>query len=267
MGEEILAKEPLKPDARIHWGAQESQFGDLFLPGGTEPHPVVVAIHGGFWRKEFDLEHLSHLCAALARSGYAVWSLEYRRLGQKGGGWPGTFADAAAGTDHLHRIAAEHRLDLDHVVSLGHSAGGHLALWLGARKRLPPGNPFQPIPILPLRGVVGLAAVSDLAQGFRLELSDGVVDDLLGGSPAEVPARYALASPAALLPLGVPQRIVHGEDDDIVPFEMSAQYFADAKKAGDPAVLDAIGDAGHFELIDPASNAWPAVLGAVRALI
>jgi acetyl esterase/lipase len=267
MSDDILERPPPKADAHIAYGAQPSQFGELFLPKGSGPHPVVIAIHGGFWRVQYDLHHLGHLCAALAHAGYAVWSLEYRRLGEAGGGWPGTFEDVATGAAHLQQIAMAHNLDMNHTISLGHSAGGHLALWLAARHKLAPTNPFNAIPKLTLRGVVPLAAVSDLVLGARLGLSGSVVEALLGGAPDVVPDSYALASPSALLPLGVGQHIVHGVRDDIVPYQMSRLYSEAARKAGDAAVLDTIDNAGHFELIDPESSAWPTVAAAVRALI
>jgi acetyl esterase/lipase len=267
MSEDILDRPPPAADVRLPYGTDPSQFGELFLPPGTGPHPLVVAIHGGYWRARYDLRHLAHLCVALRRAGLAVWSLEYRRLGQQGGGWPGTFEDVARGAAHVKEIAAAYRLDLHRTITLGHSAGGHLALWLAARRKLPPDNPFRATPTLPLRGVIGLAAVSDLRLGAELRLSSGVVLELLGGGPQEVPGRYAQASPADLLPLGVAQRLLHGEADDVVPFDMSRRYAALARHWGDDAALVAIPQAGHFELIDPDSLAWPTVLGAVKAII
>lgn len=260
MSEDILSRPPAKPDAHVAYGTAPSQFAELFLPKGAGPHPVVVALHGGFWRARYDLTHFSHLCAALAAQGYAVWSVEYRRLGEPGGGWTGTFDDAATGAGSVRSVAAQYQLDLKRVVTLGHSAGGHLALWLAARSRL-----NHVAPTLPVRGVVALAAVSDLALGAELGLSNGVVKELLGGTPKEVPERYHQASPSQLLPLGVPQQLLHGTTDDIVPLEMSRRYAEAARKAGDQVTLVPVEKAGHFELIDPLSFAWPRVLEAVAA--
>jgi len=261
---DILTRPPPAADVRIPYGPHASQFGELYLPKSPGPHPVVVAVHGGFWRAQYDLRHLSHLCAALAREGFAVWSLEYRRLGEVGGGWPGTFEDVAAGAAFLQTLAAKYALDVKRTVTLGHSAGGHLALWLAARRRLPSANPFHATPILHAKGVVALAAVSDLALGEQWQLSAGVVRDLLAGTPAEVPDRYAIASPAQLIPFGVTSELVHGRLDQMVPFDMSVRYVERARKAHDPATLVAIDAVGHFELIDPESAAWPVVLQAVR---
>jgi len=266
MSQDILTLPAPAADERIAYGADPAQFGDLRLPAGPGPHPVVVAVHGGFWRARYDLTHLGHLCAALTARGFATWSLEYRRLGQPGGGWPGTFADVARGLDALAALAASRPLDLGRCVVLGHSAGGQLALWLAARPRIPPDSPLHaPAPLVP-RGVIALAAVADLRRGSALRLSSGVVDELLGGPPEAFPERYAAASPLELLPLGVPQVLIHGTDDANVPYELSAGYAARARVLGDAVELVTLGAMAHFEPIDPRSAAWPSVLDAVRAL-
>src|SRR5579872_5792979 len=131
----VLETAAPRADARLRYGPDPLHFGDLRLPGGTGPHPVVVMVHGGFWRARFNLEYAGHLCAALAALGIATWNVEYRRLGDTGGGWPGTLLDVAAAADHLRTLAAPYHLDLSRVVAMGHSAGGHLALWLAARRR------------------------------------------------------------------------------------------------------------------------------------
>jgi acetyl esterase/lipase len=193
----------------------------------------------------------------------ATWTIEYRRIGDPGGGWPGTLADVAAAADHLRAIAPAYNLDLDRVTTVGHSAGGHLALWLAARARLPAGHALAAPDPLPVRRAVGLAAVSDLRMCWELRLSNGVVGEFLGGSPDTVPARYAVASPAALLPLGVPQVLIHGTEDDSVPFAMSAVYRDTAVAAHDPVTLIPLPGLEHFALIDPESAAWPVVRAAV----
>ncbi|WP_163990122.1 alpha/beta hydrolase family protein [Pyxidicoccus caerfyrddinensis] len=263
----VLDTPPPAADARIPYALLEHQFGDLRLPTGPGPHPVVVVIHGGFWRAKYDLEHIGHLCAELTRQGFATWSLEFRRVGHEGGGWPGTLEDVALGTDFLRTLACSHPLDLSRVVAMGHSAGGHLAMWLGARQRLPAGGPLHRVDPLPLRGVVSLAGAMDLERVFELRLSEGIVEEFLGGSPARVPERYRLASPAALQPLGLPQVLVHGTEDDTVPVSMSEAFHARGRELGDPVRLVVLPGAGHFEVIDPRSREWPQVVEAVRSLL
>ncbi len=224
-------------------------LGELTLPedAGTGPYPVVVFIHGGFWREAFDLSHGRPLCGALTKLGFAVWSLEYRRLGMPGGGWPGTLDDVREAALHLNVLAREHPLDLGRVVAAGHSAGGQLALWLAAQNAIE------------LRGVVSLAGVADLRRGWELGLSRGVVGEFLGGSPEEVPERYAAASPIELLPVSVPQRVVHGTADSVVPFEIG-ERFAVASWNGELVPLEGT---GHSELIDPATKEWVVVRDSI----
>jgi dipeptidyl aminopeptidase/acylaminoacyl peptidase len=240
----ILELPPPKADARLAYGTDPNQFGDLRLPPGPGPHPLVIFIHGGFWKAAYDLNHAGHLCAALTAAGAATWNLEYRRLGNPGGGWPGTFEDVLHGAEFATRVLAKkYPIDGTRVVAAGHSAGGHLALWLAAR------HPIE------LRAVTPLAGVSDLRRAWALQLSQGIVGKLLGGSPEEVPERYSAASPVELLPIPVPQRLIHGSADDIVPFAMSEQFAAASRNAR----LTPLAGAGHFDLIDPRSAAWATV--------
>ncbi len=267
MSGNILDLAPPPDGIHLAYGSDAQQFGELRLPTGPGPHPVVVVIHGGYWRAAYDLKHIGHLCVALTRTGLATWNLEYRRLGNPGGGWPGTFNDVAAGIDYLRTVAPQYGLDLGRVVVIGHSAGGELALWAGARGRIAASDPLYTAQPLPLRGVVGLAPVADLRRGWELGLSSGVVGDLLGGDPTAVPAHYRDTSPRELLPLGLPQRLIHGTADNIVPFTISEGYTQAAKAAGDDARLLPLADLGHFELIDPRSTAWPTVRDTVAALL
>jgi acetyl esterase/lipase len=249
-----------------HYGDGPEQLGELWparvTPGDDGPHPVVVLVHGGYWRSRYRLDLMHALAADLQRRGLAVWNLEYRRMDSPGGGWTGTFDDVAAGFDFLGDLADRHRLDLGRVAVVGHSAGGHLALWLAGRPRLE-GGPGAP-PLLPPALVVALAGICDLEEACRLHLSDGAVVQLLGGGPLERAEVYRQASPAALLPLGVPQILVHGTADDAVPFEISKRYAAAARAAGDACELIALDGVDHNALIDPASEAWHLTAGRLE---
>ncbi len=200
-------------DHRIAYGSDANQFGELRLPKGAGPHPVVTVIHGGFWRAANDLGRTGHMSAALTSRGFASWNIEYRRIGQRGGGWPGTMEDAGAAVDHLRRIAVEYKLDLRCVVVAGHSAGGHLALWLATRKGAD----------VKVAVAVALAGVSDLRDAWK-RLGNGIIRELLGGGPEEFAERFRAASPVERLPAGVPLRLIHGDKDDIVPVEMSEEF-------------------------------------------
>jgi len=252
---------------RIAYGSDPLQFGDLRVPQEEGLHPVVIVIHGGFWRANYDLEYIGHLCAELTGAGLATWSLEYRRIGNPGGGWPGTLQDVARGADHLRLIAVSRQLDLARVLTLGHSAGGHLALWLGSRRKIPRDNPLHTHDPVNLAGIVSLAGVSDLKRAWALRLNDTVVANFLGGSPDEVPDRYRVASPIEQLPLGIPQKLLHGTADINVPFEISEGYVSAATARGDAADLITLQGAGHFELVDPRSKEFGRVREAVMSLL
>jgi acetyl esterase/lipase len=266
-GRDSPLKEAPEPEGpRRSYGSDPFQFGDLRLPAGSGPHPVAVVIHGGFWRFQFDLQHIARLAMALTAAGWATWNIEYRRLGNPGGGWPGTFQDVAAAADYLRQLAVDNALDLDRVLAVGHSAGGHLALWLAARSRIPKDSPLHASQPLPLRAVVALAGVADLRRAWELALSNKVVESLLGGSPAEVPERYASGSPVELLPLGVRQVLIHGTKDNIVPFEISQTYHRTAMAQGDEATLIPLDGAGHFEVVAPETAEGRKVSEALSAL-
>jgi acetyl esterase/lipase len=217
--------------------------------------PVAVVIHGGYWRAAYGLDHIGHLCAALTRAGMATWNLEYRRLGDPGGGWPASGHDVERGAGYLNTLARKYPLDLTRVVVIGHSAGGQLALWLAAQHTIA------------LRGAVSLAGVLDLRRAWELHLSNNVVEELLGGSPDRQPERYRQASPVELVPLGVAERLVHGAKDDVVPMEMSRHFLAAGVAAGDDASLLEIANAGHFELIDPRTAAWKQIEAVVLSMV
>ena len=256
-------------DYRIAYGSDAAQFGELRLPRrGAAPgrHPVVIVIHGGCWYAEYDLRHLSNFSDALTRAGAATWNLEYRRIGQAGGGWPGTFQDVARGADHLRVVARTHPLDLERVVVVGHSAGGQLALWLAARHKLPKESLlYTPAP-LPLRGVVSLSGITDL-QEFGRGCNDAARKLLGAVAPRETEERYAQVSPVKLLPLGIPQHLIHGALDQIVPPRLGRDYEAAAKARGERVSLTVLERTGHFDLISPQTVAWPTVKRAVFSLL
>src|SRR5688500_16047617 len=268
-GRHIFQTTPPPADERISYGEGEFHFGDLRLPNQSKIQtpqskiPTVIVVHGGFWRARYDLEHIGHACAALTALGFATWSIEYRRIGNEGGGWPGTFLDVAAAADYLRELAPRYNLDLERVVTIGHSAGGHLALWLAGRSRIPEGDGLHTPSTLRPKGAVSLAGVLDLRMAWEEELSNNVVEEFLGGAPSEFPDRYASASPRELLPLGVPQILIHGTEDENVPYEISSTYHQAAVTAGDNADLVTLKGAGHFEVIDPKSSEWKRVVEAV----
>lgn len=266
---EVQARAQPAPGLGIAYGRSPSQFGELRIPGGPGRHPVVVLIHGNCWQRSYDLRYFSHLAEALTReAGVATWNLEYRRLGEPGAGWPATLRDVAEGADHLRELAPAYRLDLDRVISLGHSAGGQLALWLGSRSRLSASSAlYRPRP-LALHGAVALAPITDLvAYGEGNGSCNASVDDLLGGSPQRQLSRYSQASPRALLPLGIPQWLIQGLLDPIVPAASVRAYAEAARQSGDAVQLEIVEQAGHFDAVLPDSATWPAVLAAVRAAL
>jgi acetyl esterase/lipase len=267
MGREILDLPAPPADVRLPYGPDPLQFGDLRLPQGAGPHPVAIVLHGGFWRAQYGLEYAGHMCVAFARAGIATWNLEYRRIGNPGGGWPETFLDVALGADHLRTLAKKYPLDLKRVISVGHSAGGHLALWLAARPRIPAGDPLSGDDPIPLRGAAPIAGVVDLRRGWELRLSDGVIGELMGGPPEKLPQRYYAGSPIELVPLGVRVRLLHGTDDSVVPIEISNNYQKAASQAGDDAGLVPLPGADHFLPVDPRSIHWPLVEKTVQGLL
>jgi acetyl esterase/lipase len=262
---------------RLAYGPEYLQFGELYLPERAGPYAVIPLIHGGYWRAHYDLTLMHGLAEDLALRGYAAWNIEYRRVGDKGGAWPGTFHDVARSVDYLRVLALRYPLDLQGVVPIGHSAGGHLAFWLAARQRIAADSPLagssvaaregeQATP-LPLAGAISLAGVLDLETAWRLHLSNDAVVELLGAKFPNAPERYEAASPAAMLPLGVPQVLIHGTSDRQVPIEISRDYAAKAKSLGDPITYLELEDTDHFDVIDPRSTAWKRTVEALQLLL
>jgi len=244
--EDVLWDPPPPPaDERLAYGLEPKQFGDLRVPAGRGPFSLAVVVHGGYWKAQYNLIHTGHLCVELAAHGIASWNVEYRCVGDVGGGWPATADDVHVAVTHVERLRERH--PLGPAVLVGHSAGGQLALLAGKRAKLP---------------VVALAAVSDLADAVRRRGIDSAPGGFLGGAhPDDAPALYTEASPFAQLPLGVPQTLIHGTADDVVPFVQSERYTA---AANGEARLIPLGGAGHFEPIDPLSREWPQTVGAIR---
>lgn len=262
----ILIRPAPAADHRIAYGSNEFQFSELRLPKTTGKHPVAIVIHGGCWMSQFGLSYMGHLSAALTEAGFATWNIEYRRVGNAGGGWPGTFEDAARATDYLREIADKYSLDLNQVIAVGHSAGGHLALLLGARAKLNKGDPLYSANPLKLKGVVSLAGITDLRRTGTA--CDKEVIQFTGGEAKDKGAIYDQASPIALVPLGVKQKIVQGESDTIIPPAMATDYLETAKRKNDGDVeLISLKDADHFYIVDPKSAAWAAVLQAATSLV
>ncbi len=263
----LRSNKPQRQAIRASYGGDRLQVGDLWLPDRMGPHPVAIVVHGGFWFNAYDLELMTPMSNAFAEAGIAAWNIEYRRIGDYGGGWPGTLLDTALATEYLTLLAPEHSLNLKRVITIGHSAGGHLALWIAARGKIPAGDTLYTGKPLQLRAAISLAGVADLRRGWEMGLGGGAVEQLIGGSRDEMLARFATASPAELLPLGVKQILIHGTADDRVPYEMSQTYQTLASSRGDDASLITLANAGHFEVIDPTSKEFAIVLDAVlRAL-
>lgn len=250
----------------VAYGEHPGQEADLVL-GQQRARapllPVVVLLHGGFWRMPWGREQLVDVAHDLAVCGFAVWNVGYRRLGQPGGGWPGTLQDVASAIDHLAPLAAGGApLDLSRVVAVGHSAGGQLALWAAARHR--PEGVDGPRRVRPV-AAVGLAPLADLRRAAELRVGDGAAEELLGGAPVEVPERYAAAAPRDLLPLGVPQLLLHGARDTEVPLALSRGYVDAARTAGDEVDWRELPGTGHMDFVDAGSSAHAELRGWLRS--
>jgi len=253
--QDILKLPPPAADARLAYGSDPNQFGEVRLPSEKGPFPVVMNLHGGFWRAQYDLSHAGHLCAALSQKGLATWNVEYRRVGNPGGGWPGSFEDVRNAYRFIPQLGKRYNLDVAKVLVMGHSAGGQLALCLATHEPA-------------LTRVLSLAGVLDLTQAWQLHLSDNAVVAFLGGTPSEVPEHYREADPmAGSVPRATMQWLIHGAGDDVVPSYFSRNYAEQKKGRGEDVHYLEIATAGHFDLIDPRSRAWPKVESTVRNMM
>jgi acetyl esterase/lipase len=254
---DVLSRPARRPDLELCYG-RDDQIADLWLPpaGGQPAAPLVLFLHGGFWRAAYDRRHAGPLAEALAAAGCAVCVPEYRRVGQPGGGWPGTFDDVLAAVRALPALvatAAAGRADASRLVLAGHSAGGHLALWAASQPDAAPGP------------VISMAGVTELAASYRDRLGQDATQGLMGGGPDQFPERYRLADPMAAVPVAASVILIHGTDDDRVPARYSTEYASAASAAGGEAGAVLLPGAGHFDVIDPLAAAWPAVLAELLA--
>jgi acetyl esterase/lipase len=252
--QDILSQPQPPPDERVAYGADPNQFLEVRLPRAKSPYPALLNIHGGFWRAKYDLTHAGPLCAALRTAGVATFNAEYRRVGNPGGGWPGTFEDIRSAYRFVRQHQARFQFDRDRFVVMGHSAGAQLALCLAAHESS-------------ARNIISLAGVVDLKQAFALHLSHDAVAEFLGGKPDVVPDHYREADPMQLSIPQARQWLLHGREDDTVPPELSRSYFERKKKAGEMVQLVEIPNASHFDLIDPASEAFKQVTSALLTAV
>ncbi len=251
--QDILQLEPPKADQRVKYGTDPLNFADARWPSTKKPWPVVMNIHGGFWRAAYDLTHAGHLCTAMTKAGIATFNIEYRRVGDPGGSWPGTFEDIRNAYAHLQQNAAAMGCDPARLAVMGHSAGGHLAVCLAGHDRT-------------VTRVVSLAGVLDLLKACELHLSNNAVVEFLGGTPEQMPDHYKEASPFEL-PMKAKQVVIAGSKDDVVPPDFSSRYAAEKKKRGETVEFVEIHDAGHFDVIDPRTKAFQMVLEQTRLLL
>lgn len=254
----------VSPHHRYAYGRNAQQFGELTLPATTPPHPVIILIHGGGYREMYNLRPLGSAVAALADAGFAVWNIEYRRFGN-GGDFPQMFLDVGAAADHLKQLAGAHDLDLSRVISMGHSAGGHLALWLAGRHRIESASPIFAREPVAIHAVLALAPLADVSAGSESELSSDALLAVMGGRAAAAPQAYRDGSPSELIPLGAPQVIIVGSEDKAM-LANAKQYSVAATQAGDEVDLQIIAGVGHFEIVAVETAAWEGVCQSLLLL-
>ena len=250
---DLLARRRPQPTTTVAYGRDALQVADLWLPRGSGPHPTVLMVHGGCWYASIaDRTIMNWIAADLRRRGIAVWNIDFRGVDRPGGGYPGTYVDAAAAADALRSVAAQYNLDLSRLTAVGHSSGGHIALWLAGRSRLPQSSALRTGNPLPIRTVVSLGGLPDLEQAARSPGSGcgiEVIGRISGG-------RYAETSVPRLAPLGISQVLVNGLQDETIPYSYARRYAAKMRDRGDTVVVRMVDRTGHVELIAPDSRAW-----------
>jgi acetyl esterase/lipase len=260
-----------QPDARIRYAPESSlQFGDLRIPDEPPPpggFPVAIFIHGGAWRADWSKDYSSRFVEALTRAEIATWDLEFRRMGNRGGGYPGTFLDVGFAADYLRKLAETYPLNIGRAVAVGHSSGGHLALWLAGRKNLPATSSLYVVDPLPLTGVVSLAGVNDLEQSLELGKRTDVLELLGVDSQQAAGPRFAETNPRRLLPFGIPQVLIVGTRDNDWRIVMTPEYAETARAAGDEVDLELPEGADHVDVVDPEGPAVEMVAGVILALV
>jgi acetyl esterase/lipase len=265
--QDYLALQGRQPDAHIAYGAAPSQFVELFKPAGQGPFPVLVLIHGGCWTVHFGgIEQMRNMATELARHGIAVWNVEYRRVDEEGGGYPGMYHDIATAVDRLRTEAVAHNLDLTRVAAMGHSAGGHLAQWAASRHRLPSSSPVWRADPLTIPHVISLGGLADLRREEQLIKSscDRAMVQLTGMPSAARPDVFADTSPAELLPSGVRTVLITGALDDVSPVRVARDYAQRAQAQGDAAEVIVLPNASHYDEVSATSPAWKLVYPQIR---
>lgn len=265
--DDYLALAGPAPTATLAYGPAPSQYAELFLPEGAGPFPVAVLVHGGCWNSAFGgIAQLRDMAGALVREGMAVWNIEYRRLDEPGGGYPGMYLDMHAALDLLAEHSRRYQLDLERIVAIGHSAGGQLVQWMAGRARIAPSSPLYHRAPLPIRAVVSLGGLADLRnEAALIKTSCDCSSAALTGQPsAQRPNVFSDTNAAELVPNGVPTYLVTGALDTISPPRVAHDYAARVRQAGDPAQVVIVPHATHYDEVASSSHAWPTILQVIR---
>lgn len=261
---ELLTRSKPMPNATLAYGADATQVVDIWLPALRGPHPTVIMVHGGCWTTEIaDRTIMNWISDDLRKRGIAVWNIDYRGVDRPGGGYPGTFNDASAAADLLRANTARYNLDVKRLTAVGHSAGGHIALWLAGRHRLAKASVLRSQRPMPIRTVISLGGLPDLEQAAKPPGSGcgmEVIPKISGG-------RYAETSVPRLAPLGVRQVLINGLQDKIIPVAFAADYASAMRSKGDRVVVRMIDQSGHVELIAPETQAWRTAVHEINSAL